>query len=360
VGNSERGVPRAGVSPVREPTMSEEHPSDVRGENVRLLERRLQRLQGLVRLYRWCLTVALALSGVLTILLFFAKAPPLGRTILINGKPLVMVRNEQAAAAVRQRLLEAGGGAKGRATFRESWEDATNPTGGERVLSVNEAVQALKDKVTVLHEAVAIEIAGQQLVVVSSREMAQNVLDRLKAKYASPSDAVVRHKGFSPEPTIRPCTVPPSRIVTDEAEAAARLTSARRQRTYVVQAGDYPERIASSHGMELSELWDLNPGLKGRTLHRGQQVQVLGRRVGLTVVTIKETVTTVTIPPGTRRQPTATLPRGEQRVTAAGRPGRKHVRWTVTMNNEREVSRRPLGEEIIVEPTPQLILIGTK
>jgi len=350
----------AGTGLAPQSTMSDEFPSDIQGEDPRQLERRVVRLQGLLRIYRWCLGATLLLVGLLTILLFYAKVPPLGRAIVIDGKPLAMVRNEQAAVAVRQRLLAPAGGADGRATFRESWEDATRPTNGERILSINEAIRLLRGKVTVVKEAFAIEASGNQLVVVPTREMAQAVLDRLKAKYASPSDAVVRMTKLSPAPTIRPCTELPPKIVSDESEAVNRLTNARSRRTYAIRAGDYPERIASSHGMSLDEFWDLNPGLKGQTLHPGQQVQVFGRQGGLTVVTIKETVTTVTTPPPFAKEKTVALPRGQKKVLDPGRPGRKRVRWEITMNNEREVSRRPLGEEIVVEPRPQRVLIGTK
>jgi LysM repeat protein len=340
--------------------MSEEHPSDVRSEDFHLLERRALRLHGLLRIYRWCLATSLLLVALLMVLLFYAKAPPLGRAVLIDGKPAAMVRNEKAATAVRERLLAVGGGAEGRATFRESWEDATRPVDGGRILSVNEAVRLLKGKVTVLREAFAIEEGGNQLVVVPSREMAQAVLDRLKAKYASPSDAVVRLTKLSPAPVIRPCTALPSKIISDEAQAVVQLTNARCEQAHAVKVGDYPERIASSHGMSVAELWSLNPGLKGQTLQPGQRVQVFGKHSGLTVVTIKETWTTVSVPPAVRKEPSAQLARGQKRVAEPGQPGRKRVRWEVTMNNEREMSRRPLGEEIIVPPQPQRILIGTK
>jgi len=340
--------------------MTDERNANSRDEDVRLLERQVVRLEGLLRIHRWALIGALTLVAVMVVLLFVAKAPPVARAILIDGKPVVLVRNEKAAAAVRQRLLAGAASKGGRVTFRESWEDATRPTEGERVLSVNEAVQVLKDKVTVLAEAFAIEQGGVRLAVVPTREMAQTVLDRLKAKYASPSDAVVRMTRLNPAPTVRACAAAPSGIVTDEEEAISQLTAARRPQTYLVVAGDYPDRIAAAHRMSLEDFWRLNAGLKGKTLHPGQPVQVYGREGGLTVVTIKETVTTMAMPAGQRKQPTETLPRGQTRVAEAGRPGSKRVRWEVTMNNDREVARRPLGEEIIIEPKPQLLLAGTK
>jgi LysM repeat protein len=340
--------------------MSDTEPVDQTGEEMRLLQRRVTRLAGLLRLYRWGLAAAAGVILLLMGLLLFAKAPAFGRAIVIDGQPLALVRNEQAAVAVRDRLLAGAGGAEGGATFKEKWEDVTRPTDGEPVLSVNEAVRALRGKVTVLKEAVAIEASGLRLVVVANREMAQSVLDQLKARYASPSDAVVRLTKLQPEPLIRPCAVLPEKIVSDPQEAVRVLQRARRQGTYEVGAGDYPERIATAHDMSLEDFWRLNPGLRGRTLHPGQAVRVLTSRGGLTVVTVRETVTTLAIPPPVSKQATATLPKGHKKIADPGKPGSKRVRWEVTMRNDREVGRRSLSEEIITEPRPQVVLVGTK
>ena len=163
-----------------------------------------------------------------------------------------------------------------------------------------------------------------------------------------------------PAPMIRPCAVLPQRIISDPELAVRALLNARREDTYRVQAGDYPERIAAAHEMSLDELWQLNPDLRGKGLHPDQEVKVLTSHGGLTVVTVKETVSTEEMPPPIAKQPTVTLPQGQKKIADPGKPGRKRVRWEVTMNNDREVSRRALSEEIIVEPAPQLVLIGTK
>jgi LysM repeat protein len=327
---------------------------------MRLLGRRVTRLEGLLRLYRLGLAAAAGVVVLLAALLLFAKAPVFGRAILIDGKSLVLVRNEKAAVAVRNRLLASVGGADGGATFKQKWEDVTRPTDGEPVLSVNDAVRALRGKVTVLKEAVAIEASGLRLVVVPNRELAQSVLDQLKARYASPSDAVVRSTELQPLPLIRPCAVLPEKIITDPQQAVQALLRARREGTHEVRAGDYPERIATAHDMSLEQFWQLNAGLRGQTLHPGQQVRVLTTRGGLTVVTVRETEVIVTIPAPVTKQATATLPKGQKQVADPGRPGSKRVRWRVTMRNDREVSRRLLKEEIMTEPKPQIVLVGTK
>lgn len=324
-------------------------------EEPRQSERQVLRLQHLLTLYRWSLAVAVALIVVLAALLLFAKVPRYGRAILIDGKAVALVRNAKAATAVRERLLREAGGA----ALREQWEDAPRSAEGEEVISIAEAVRRLRPRVTVVREAFAIETNAIPLVVVTSRESAQRVLDKLKARYASPSDAVVRRTGLHPTPSIRPCTAIPREIVSDEAEAVARLSRAPAQtREYVVKSGDYPDRIAGRNGMSLECFWRLNPELRGRDLKVGERVKVQAQ-CGLTVVTVKETVSSKPIPPPVQKEQSTDLPRGQKKILSAGKGGLKRVRWEVTTHDEREVKRRALSEEVMVKPVPQRVLIGT-
>lgn len=329
-------------------------------DQQRNLEGKLRRLEGLLHLYRLGLGAAVLVIVVLTVLLFYTKVPRFGRMIIVNGKTVAMVRNEKAARAVRERLLaQTASPDGGRATFREKWEDAPGPADGAQILSVAEAVRVLRPKVTVVREAFAIENSGCQLVIVPTREMAVHVLDKLKARYGAPADAVVRQTRLQPNPMIRPCTAVPEDIVVDELQAVARLANARcESQKYVVREGDFPERIARAHDMTVADLWRLNPGFRGQSLHPGQQLVVMGARAGLTVITVKETIATQTIPPPVIKQQSTVLSKGQRKIAQPGRPGQKRIRFEVTMNDDREVARRQLGQEIIYQPQPQVVLVG--
>lgn len=329
-------------------------------EDPRQLEHRVKRLEHLLHVYRWCLVLACAMLAGVLIVMLFGKSTQSGRAILIDNRVAAMVRNEKAAAEVRRRLLAAGGGDSDTpATFREKWEDATRPAEGAQILSVNEAVRALQPKVTVVVEAYAVEAAGQRLLVVPSREVAEGILNKLKARYASQDDAVVRQTRLTPEPTLRPITAPPDQRVADIMQGVERLATAHATpRTHTVSAGEYPERIAARYGMSVSELYRLNPGLRGDALHVGRKLNVLGPGAGLTVVTVKETVSTEITTAPVVRQATTSLAPGAIKTVQAGKPGRKRVRWEITMHNEREVQRRVLSEEVIAEPQPKHVLVG--
>lgn len=330
-------------------------------DDPRQLERRLARLEHLVRVQRMGLGLACLVIMALLGFLLLGKAPRFGRAILVDDNVVAMVKNERAAAAVRERLLAEGRkGFQGVATFREKWEDATRPVEGAQILSIGQAVRALRPKLTVVVEACAIEANAVRLLVVPSEDVAADMLNKLKARYASQSDAVVKATRLRPEPVLRSVTVPPQEVVSDILEGVEQLSRVHATpRTYQVKQGDYPERIAASHQMKLADLYRLNPGLKGDTLRVGQKLNTLGPGVGLTVVTIKETACTKPIPPPVSRVPSDKLAKGKTKVQHPGQPGKKRLRCEITMHNEREVSRKVLSEEVVVAPKPKQVLVGT-
>lgn len=330
-------------------------------EQQRQLERKVQRLQDLLRIYRASLGLAVLLVIVLTTLLICGKAPRYGRAILINGKVVAMVRNEKAATAVREHLLAEGkGGAVGQATFLQSWEDEPSPVDGARLLSVPEAEKLLRPRLTVVVGAFAIEANGLQLVVVPTREAAELVLNKLMFRYIAKDESVTRLPRLKPEPVIRPTTAPPSEVVTDVSEAVARLADARTQpETYVVKPGDCLEKIAAHFNMPVPALRRLNPQAKDKAMHPGQRLKVLGNNCGLTVVTVKQVTDTQEISPPVVRQLSPSLPKGETKVAFPGKPGRKSIQWQITLHNNKEIARKDLHEEVVLQPEPKRMLVGT-
>lgn len=330
--------------------------------DLRQMERKLARLEREVALYRLGFGLALVLCVALSLLLAFGRTPRYGRAILVDNQVVAMVKNEAAAAEVRRRLLEAGkGGFTGSATFREKWEDATRPAEGAEVISISQAVTQLRGKVSVVVEACAIEANGQRLLVVPSREIADSVLAKLKSRFTSQADAVVKSTKLQPEPTIRPVTVAPAEIVTDILQGLQQLSDSHAApQDYAVRAGDYPERIASRHDMKISDLYRLNPGLRGSTLRVGQKVKVYGAGTGLTTITVKETAATVLITPPVKKVPTAGIAPGAIKTVSPGKPGTKRIRCEVVMRNAREVRRRVISEEILSEPEPRVVQVSPK
>jgi len=321
---------------------------------------RLARLEGHLRFYKATTLILLALVIVLSAVLGFGGRRKFARAIRIDGELMCLVRDQQAAERVHRILLDNGKGElPGEAALEQQWEDAPWPVDDNQILSVNEAVEALTARVTVLVDAWAIQVDGTPAVVLPSEDFARSVLDALKARYLKEGDKLVEAQTFLEDVKIAPHRAAATSVVTEIAAALERLSKTTSEpKVYTVQAGDWIEKIAEDHGMSVSEFRALNPDVTG-TIHPGDQVKVAEAVQGITVKTVKEVTRTVEIEPELDKNYSVNVPRGETRVLAEGVPGRKLVVEHHTYHNDRLVETKAISGQIVEAPTPRRVLVGT-
>ncbi len=140
-------------------------------------DRRYLRMQAALRTYRLALLLAVILIVILTTVLLAGRRH-FARAIKIDGKVAILVANKKAADQVSSRLLKEGKqDLPGEASFVQQWEDASWPIEDSEVLSVREAIELLRPMLSVVVSAAAIEVDGQEAVVIATEELARRVLD---------------------------------------------------------------------------------------------------------------------------------------------------------------------------------------
>ena len=324
-------------------------------------DRRYLRMQAALRTYRLALLLAVIVIVILAAVLLAGRRH-FARAIKIDGEIATLVASKKAANQVSSRLLKEGKqDLPGEASFVQQWEDASWPIEGREVLSVPEAVELLRPKLSVLVSAAAIEVDEQEAVVIETEELAKRVLDEVKRKYAGEEEAVLLEPPkFRQDVRIAQVSRPAAEILTDLGTAVEQLTkSGTTAKTYVVKAGDWPAKIAHNHGMSLSKLKELNPGVASRLLYPGDKLKVSAATAPLTVVTVKEETRIEQLPPETREIHTPTLPQGKREVAREGKPGKKKVWDKVVYENDKAIRREPIRGIILEEPQAERILVGT-
>ncbi len=324
-------------------------------------DRRYLRMQAALRTYRAALLLAIIVIVVLSVILLAGRRR-FARAIKIDGKIATLVASKKAADQVRSRLFKEGKqDLPGQASFVQQWEDASWPIEDRDVLSVSEAVAVLRPKLSVLVSAAAIEVDGQRAVVLASEELAERVRDEVKRKYAGEEDAaLLEPQKFRQDVRIAEVSRPPDEILTDVGPAVEQLTkSGTTAKTYVVKAGDWAAKIAHNHGMSLSKLKELNPGVTERTLFPGDKLEVAAATAPLTVVTVKEETRIEELPPETQEIHTPHLPQGKREVAREGKPGKKKIWDKVVYENDKAIHREPIRDIILEEPQAERVLVGT-
>lgn len=105
-------------------------------------------------------------------------------------------------------------------------------------------------------------------------------------------------------------------------------------------------------GIELGPDDELSPSL-GRSPHDGMRIEV--RRVAF-----EEVVEEVALPYDERRRETDELTRGDTRVVQEGAEGLRRDTFRVRMLDGVEVAREKVAEEVVREPQPRIVEIGTR
>jgi len=330
-------------------------------------ERRATRLHGTVAVLRRVLLVSVALNLVLTaVLVRGCLSRGTARAILVDGELVCLVRSNRAANDVHEQLLASKkGDFAGEASFRQKWEDKPWPGKGEKIHTVSEAVALLKPRLEVVVEGWAVQVKGRDIVVLATREQAEETLSTLKAKFLAEGETLLEPQTFEVAPTVGRTQAPPEDLLDDIRTATNRLLGGSEQpQEYVVKVGDTPYSVAQAHGMTLERLYQLNGGLKQRAsrnaIQPGDKWVVAGPRPTIVVITKKETSRLAPVPFRVVEKPHATLPRGEKRVMREGEEGEAKEWIRGTWRNDKLVpdSRRVIRREVLREPIDKVVAVG--
>jgi LysM repeat protein len=331
-------------------------------------DRRATRLHGTVSLLRRLLLVSVALNIILAAsLVRGCLSRSTARAILVDGELVCLVRSERAANDVHDRVLAAKkGDFKGDASFKQKWEDKPWPAKGEKVHTVAEAANLLKPRLDVVVEGWAVQVKGRDIVVLPSKEKAEETLSTLKAKFLAEGETLLEAQTFEVQPTVGRTQVAPENLLDDIRTATNELLrGAERPEEYVIKAGDTPYSVAQAHGMSLEKLYQLNPGLKQRAarnaIQPGDKWIVSGPRPTLVVITKKETTRVAPVPFKVVEKPHPTLPKGEKRVLRDGQEGEAKEWIRGTWRNDKLVpeSRKVMRQEILRDPVDKVVAVGT-
>jgi LysM repeat protein len=277
------------------------------------------------------------------------------RAIVVDNQVVCYVPDEAAAEKVRRRIIaQACGNISKDGWIEERWE-VVRP----KVVSVDEAVNLLQQRVHVQVEVVGIEVDGTVVLYLPSETMARQALELVKAHYSQGAERLLEPPKFREKIRIVPQTVRPENVILDVDKAAQLLVAQGSERIYTVQRGDHPSKIASKFGMTTRKLLDLNPNIKGRDLRVGESIKVASAKPAITVVTVRELQARKPIPPPEETVRTNSLPYGQKQVAREGEPGEKIVTLRAVFENDRRVKAQTVSERVIKEPVPRRVMIGT-
>ncbi|MEQ6388622.1 M23 family metallopeptidase [Bacillaceae bacterium S4-13-58] len=238
---------------------------------------------------------------------------------------------------------------------------------------------ALESQMSVQANAVKLEVGGELVGYLATKEDVESALKKILEKYVpdnvvsqfnisqlssdilSVVDSSTLDVSFSKKVSLSEEKVVPSDILTVEQAVKLLLKGTLTDKVHTIQSGEVLGQIAEKYDLSVKTLEDLNPGITEESiLQIGAKVNVTGYDSYVNVVTEEKIKETVNIPYETIVKETSDLYKGQTRIQQAGVNGKKEVSYSLKKENGQVVEKEMIEEKIISNPTEKIVLKGTK
>ncbi|WP_172370288.1 M23 family metallopeptidase [Sporosarcina jiandibaonis] len=240
-------------------------------------------------------------------------------------------------------------------------------------------IEKLQKLVSVEAEAVGIEVDGERQLNVKDKTAYDEVIRALKLQTVTEQELIDFEKSTKDIPPLKEnetritkivmnadlnaikAVVPPKEVMTvDEAVKLLNKGTLEEQK-YTIQKGDVLSKIANAHGMATAKLLEINPGLNENSVIKpGEKINVTKLEPLVEVKAYFESKKRETISYKKVSKDDNNLNKGDRKVTKKGSDGEKVVTEQIIKQNGKVIGKKELEEEIIVEPTDEITVVGTK
>lgn len=232
---------------------------------------------------------------------------------------------------------------------------------GVQLMVDGKAVGVVKDQETakaVLQKVKQQYIPGQ----VEAADGAQLKKTAALSSSRSSSSAVdkVESAKIIEDVAITPIKADPNKILNVEEAVKALTVGKEAPLHYTVQEGDTISGIANRYGITQKDIFRNNPLVKELTLKIGDELQLTVPKPALTVVTVEQVTEQVITEPEVIVRKSDQLEAGKSKVVREGQTGIKEMQYRLTKENGLVVKEEWLGQTVLKESLPEVVYRGTK
>ena len=286
--------------------------------------------------------------------------------ILVDGKPIVCVPSEDEAGSILTEIKTETGCDPKEIEFKEEVCVARAPRNADPV-SRHKAMRIVQQAVSPIVPRWAIIVEGEPIAALPDEEAAGKTLDLAKLKFGKEAENLAEEPQFKENVTVDRVAVNPAVYCKCPEDAIAKLfekaSSVTTNAVYTVKKGDIGGSVAERHGLTISELAAMNPGVNLHRLQIGDKLQIKKTEVPkakLTVVVrdLVERVETIKAP--VHRVSSMKLYVGKTAEISPGRSGKRRVKVAKVYENGRLTGSEILEEELLREPIARQLAVGIR
>jgi murein DD-endopeptidase MepM/ murein hydrolase activator NlpD len=282
---------------------------------------------------------------------------------MYNGKPLGVVNDKKtvysAVRLVGDKLSQAYGAEIDINEDRDiSFKRVFGV--GTRVDSPDDVLNSLTYMKDMKVKGYTIIADGKSIATFDSRATVQDFLSNIQEQFLSGESGSYTDVDFAENVQVNEIDTKLAYLKKPEDVFDYVMTGAVEQRYHSVEKGQTLSGIAVSYGLSLSELMNMNPDVVPERLQIGQQIK-LERVVPLLTVKTTEVATYIeAVPFEITYENSSAMFKGEQTVRLTGTNGERQVTAEIVKENGVETGKNELESVTLLQPTSQVVLVGTK
>ncbi|HQD41702.1 MAG TPA: M23 family metallopeptidase [Bacillota bacterium] len=332
-----------------------------KGAPVREWARRLMESKGAKK--KGAAIAGAAVIVLLTVVFAYTEVSRTGYKVSINGTPIGIVKEQQMAMEVMDRLddemLAEDEGLVLTADLQV--EKVKIDKTKDNLLDEVSLEKELRKNIELRKKAITLCVDGSPVVSVIGMDKAHNLLERVKEAFTSEEQEVtVTQVSIKERVDLLDNPVEPEDIMDPEDAYKYLLNGTTESKVYTVSRGDSLWGISRKHNISVEDLERANPGIDPKRLQIGQQLNMIVPKPFLTVVTEEIASLKESIPYETEYKESSEFYKGESIVRVAGKYGEREIKARITRENGIETGREILEEKVVKQPVTRMVAIGTK
>lgn len=232
----------------------------------------------------------------------------------------------------------------------------------EFITDTEELRKTIKDRTGFLVYGYVLIVDGEEVGALKSQEEIEEIINKIKEPFEASmaENDNIKEIKIVEDVKIEKQLMPLYKIGNGEDLYNHLLTSSEEIKTHTVEVGESFWTIAKFYGITVDELIAANPDKKPEKLQIGDEIKLVVPKPVLTVATISEVEYTEKIKYETEIEYSDNMYKTEKKTKVAGQAGEKRVLANEIRHNGYLVAREILEEEVIKEPTTEIIVRGTK
>jgi murein DD-endopeptidase MepM/ murein hydrolase activator NlpD len=219
----------------------------------------------------------------------------------------------------------------------------------------------LKPKIKYKMLAYSININGQSIGIVESQQVANNIIENVKAYFTENYD----QSSIIDVSTVENIEIKQVKVDNTEIKDTADIKNyiikgTTEEKKYIVEEGDTYWTIAEYFNMSLDELITANPNSDPERIQIGDELNLIVPKPFVSIQVKRKVVQEEKTEYETEYEYVSYMYNDEETVKVKGEYGISKIESIVTEQNGIQVSKEVVSEEIITNPKTKVVITGTQ